>query len=65
VIDELLDGLMDWIVFVSRLPFIRIAGFVSYDTPSSAAVAIQAMNGFNCNGYNLKVSLKKNPGAPY
>jgi len=39
-------------------------GFVSFDNPTSAAQAIQAMHGFNCNGYALKVSLKKST-APY
>lgn len=49
-----------WIGARSHLP-----GFVSFDSPASAAVAIQAMNGFNVKGYQLKVSLKKNPGQPY
>lgn len=38
-------------------------GFVSFDNVSSANAAIQALHGYNLNGYVLKVSLKKN--TPY
>jgi RNA recognition motif-containing protein len=35
-------------------------GFVSYDSPQSAEMAIQAMNGTNVGSRRLKVSLKTN-----
>jgi CUG-BP- and ETR3-like factor len=33
-------------------------GFVSYDNPESARLAIEKMNGFNIRGKKLKVELK-------
>eukprot|EP00128_Syssomonas_multiformis_P000687 Colp12_sorted_trinity150504_noHs@30611 len=36
-------------------------GFVSYDAPSSAALAIQQMNGYQIGGKRLKVQLKRSP----
>jgi RNA recognition motif-containing protein len=42
-------------------------GFVTYDNPSSAQLAIQQMNGFQIGPKRLKVSLKikKAPSVPY
>jgi len=40
-------------------------GFVSYDNPTSAANAIQAMNGFQIGEKRLKVELKKARGGGY
>ncbi|RWS28581.1 hypothetical protein B4U80_08024 [Leptotrombidium deliense] len=40
-------------------------GFVSYDNPMSAQVAIQAMNGFQIGTKRLKVQLKRNKDKPY
>lgn len=40
-------------------------GFVSYDNPTSAAAAIQAMDGFQIGMKRLKVQLKKPRGSPY
>ncbi|KAG8147825.1 hypothetical protein E2320_000018 [Naja naja] len=42
-------------------------GFVSFDNPSSAQTAIQAMNGFQIGMKRLKVQLKrpKDAGQPY
>uniref|UniRef100_A0A670ZPN3 RRM domain-containing protein n=1 Tax=Pseudonaja textilis TaxID=8673 RepID=A0A670ZPN3_PSETE len=42
-------------------------GFVSFDNPSSAQTAIQAMNGFQIGMKRLKVQLKrpKDSGQPY
>jgi CUG-BP- and ETR3-like factor len=43
-------------------------GFVSYDAPEAAQVAISQMDGFNINGKRLKVQLKtapRLPGRPY
>ena len=34
-------------------------GFVSFDNPNSAQLAIQAMNGFKIGSKRLKVQLKK------
>jgi len=36
-----------------------IIGFVSYDNPTSAQIAIQKMNGFQAGTKRLKVDLKK------
>ena len=36
----------------------RAAGFVSYDNPTSAAMAIQALNGFVIDGKRMKVEIK-------
>lgn len=42
-------------------------GFVSFDNPSSAQTAIQAMNGFQIGMKRLKVQLKrpKDANRPY
>eukprot|EP00026_Physarum_polycephalum_P002042 Phypoly_transcript_02046.p1 GENE.Phypoly_transcript_02046~~Phypoly_transcript_02046.p1 ORF type:complete len:451 (+),score=61.22 Phypoly_transcript_02046:107-1354(+) len=43
-------------------------GFVNYDTPEAAQVAVSQMDGFNMAGKRLKVSVKVNqrlPGRPY
>lgn len=47
------------------LPF--CSGFVSFDNPSSAQTAIQAMNGFQIGMKRLKVQLKrpKDANRPY
>ena len=46
---------------------ITILGFVSYDSPGSASMAIQAMNGFQIGDKRLKVQLKrpKDANRPY
>lgn len=43
------------------------SGFVSFDNPSSAQTAIQAMNGFQIGTKRLKVQLKrpKDANHPY
>jgi len=43
------------------------AGFVSFESPSSAQTAIQSMNGFQIGSKRLKVQLKrpKTDGKPY
>jgi len=43
------------------------SGFVSFETPSAAQMAIQSMNGFQIGSRRLKVQLKrpKNDGKPY
>lgn len=43
------------------------SGFVSFDNPSSAQTAIQAMNGFQIGMKRLKVQLKrpKDANRPY
>lgn len=43
------------------------SGFVSFDNPSSAQTAIQAMNGFQIGMKRLKVQLKrpKDANHPY
>lgn len=45
----------------------RPSGFVSFDNPSSAQTAIQAMNGFQIGMKRLKVQLKrpKDANHPY
>lgn len=53
--------------FIS-LPFcVSVSGFVSFDNPSSAQAAIQAMNGFQIGMKRLKVQLKrpKDANRPY
>jgi len=40
-------------------------GFISYDDPNSADIAIQAMNGFYIDGKRLKVQLKQTKTRPY
>ena len=47
--------------------FYFIVGFVSYDSPNSAVMAIQAMNGFQIGDKRLKVQLKrpKDANRPY
>jgi len=40
-------------------------GFVSYDQPSSANMAISNMNGFYLDGKRLRVSLKTKKDKPY
>ena len=40
-------------------------GFVSYDNPLSAQLAIQAMNGFQVGPKRLKVQLKRSKEKPY
>lgn len=40
-------------------------GFVSYDSPQAAVMAIQAMNGFQIGHKRLKVELKRPRGTPY
>ena len=49
------------------LLFDFITGFVSYDSPPSAVMAIQAMNGFQIGDKRLKVQLKrpKDANRPY
>lgn len=50
------------------LPFcVLVSGFVSFDNPSSAQAAIQAMNGFQIGMKRLKVQLKrpKDANRPY
>lgn len=50
-----------------RPPGLCPAGFVSFDNPSSAQTAIQAMNGFQVGMKRLKVQLKrpKDASHPY
>lgn len=47
--------------------FVLFSGFVSFDNPSSAQAAIQAMNGFQIGMKRLKVQLKrpKDANRPY
>ena len=47
--------------------FELISGFVSFDNPTSAQAAIQAMNGFQIGMKRLKVQLKrpKDASRPY
>lgn len=47
--------------------FCPYSGFVSFDNPSSAQAAIQAMNGFQIGMKRLKVQLKrpKDANRPY
>jgi CUG-BP- and ETR3-like factor len=49
---------------IQRLIF---SGFVSFDNPTSAQAAIQAMNGFQIGMKRLKVQLKrpKDASRPY
>jgi RNA recognition motif-containing protein len=44
-----------------------VSGFVSFDNPTSAQAAIQAMNGFQIGMKRLKVQLKrpKEASRPY
>jgi hypothetical protein len=42
-----------------------VSGFVSYDSPTSAMTAIQAMNGFQIGMKRLKVQLKRPRDKPY
>jgi hypothetical protein len=42
-----------------------IAGFVSYDSPASAELAIKTMDGFQIGNKRLRVSLRKEKNAPY
>lgn len=51
----------------SRSVSVLISGFVSFDNPSSAQAAIQAMNGFQIGMKRLKVQLKrpKDANRPY
>lgn len=53
--------------YVKPLPIIAPSGFVSFDNPSSAQTAIQAMNGFQIGMKRLKVQLKrpKDASHPY
>ena len=53
--------------FVSLLFCGLVSGFVSFDNPSSAQAAIQAMNGFQIGMKRLKVQLKrpKDANRPY
>ena len=46
---------------------VLVSGFVSFDNPSSAQAAIQAMNGFQIGMKRLKVQLKrpKDANRPY
>lgn len=37
----------------------KFSGFVKYDNPSSAKLAIEQMNGFQVGNKRLKVSIKK------
>ena len=52
---------------VSCEPFSTYIGFVSYDNPNSAEMAIKVINGKHALGKRLKVELKKGgvaiPGA--
>uniref|UniRef100_A0AAQ5Z5L5 RRM domain-containing protein n=1 Tax=Amphiprion ocellaris TaxID=80972 RepID=A0AAQ5Z5L5_AMPOC len=52
-------------IFIYHLP--KCFGFVSFDNPSSAQTAIQAMNGFQIGMKRLKVQLKrpKDANRPY
>jgi CUG-BP- and ETR3-like factor len=62
---SLLLCVMWWSVYVVVC---CVAGFVSYDTAQSAAMAIQNMNGANIGGKRLKVQLKQGQGqgtSPY
>ena len=47
--------------------FKMFSGFVSFDNPTSAQAAIQAMNGFQIGMKRLKVQLKrpKDASRPY
>ena len=47
--------------------YLLCAGFVSFDNPTSAQAAIQAMNGFQIGMKRLKVQLKrpKDASRPY
>lgn len=51
----------------SILFYVLVSGFVSFDNPSSAQAAIQAMNGFQIGMKRLKVQLKrpKDANRPY
>lgn len=60
------DVLVYLVIFVSSIN--PIVGFVSYDSPEAAQVAISQMDGFNVNGKRLKVQLKtasRSTGRPY
>lgn len=52
---------------LSVSPSVLVSGFVSFDNPSSAQAAIQAMNGFQIGMKRLKVQLKrpKDANRPY
>lgn len=54
-------------VLLLTLPMSSPSGFVSFDNPSSAQTAIQAMNGFQIGMKRLKVQLKrpKDANHPY
>lgn len=53
-------------VFVDRYTNLsKCFGFVSYDVPSAAQTAIQAMNGFQIGPKRLKVQLKRKSEKPY
>lgn len=54
-------------VLLLSVPVSCLSGFVSFDNPSSAQTAIQAMNGFQIGMKRLKVQLKrpKDANHPY
>ncbi|CAI5441182.1 unnamed protein product [Caenorhabditis angaria] len=53
-------------VFIDKVTNLsKCFGFVSFDNPTSAANAIQAMNGFQIGSKRLKVQLKVDRGNPY
>jgi RNA recognition motif-containing protein len=45
-------------MFYFDIYLLCLVGFVSFDNPASAIAAIQAMNGYNFNGYAIKVAIK-------
>lgn len=52
---------------LTSVPTLCLPGFVSFDNPTSAQTAIQAMNGFQIGMKRLKVQLKrpKDANRPY
>ena len=56
-----------WLIYLQILMTNLSAGFVSFDNPNSAQMAIQAMNGFKIGSKRLKVQLKKpkDAGKPF
>lgn len=52
---------------IANIQFWKFLGFVSFDNPTSAQAAIQAMNGFQIGMKRLKVQLKrpKDASRPY
>lgn len=60
-------GMYSPAVLLLWLPVSSPSGFVSFDNPSSAQTAIQAMNGFQIGMKRLKVQLKrpKDANHPY